>query len=52
MFEIIGKYNRAQVFANQVHQASYAQVLQMCNRGELRDSQMRRGCFPNAGAES
>lgn len=41
MFEIIGKYNRAQVFANQVDQASYAQVLQMCNMEELKDSRIR-----------
>lgn len=41
MFEIIGKYNRAQVYANQVDQTSYAQVLQMCNLEALKDSRIR-----------
>ena len=31
MFPIIGKYNTATVYANQVDPTSYAQVLQMCN---------------------
>lgn len=41
MFEIIGKYNRAQVYADQVDQASYAQVLQMCNLEDLQESRIR-----------
>lgn len=41
MFEIIGKYNRAQVYANQIDQTSYAQVLQMCNLEALKDSRIR-----------
>lgn len=41
MFEIVGRYNRAVVYANQVDQASYAQVLQMCNLEELRGSRIR-----------
>lgn len=41
MFDIIGRYNRAVVYANQVDQTSYAQVLQMCNLEELKDSRIR-----------
>lgn len=41
MFEIIGKYNRAQVYADQVDPASYAQVLQMCNLEDLQGSRIR-----------
>ena len=41
MFEIIGKFNRAQVYADQVDSASYAQVLQMCNLEDLKDCRIR-----------
>lgn len=41
MFEIIGKYNRATVYAATVDNEAYAQVLRMCNREELRDSRIR-----------
>ena len=41
MFEIIGKYNRATVYAATVDSEAYAQVLRMCNREELRDSRIR-----------
>lgn len=41
MFEIIGKFNRAQVYADQVDPASYAQVLQMCNLEDLKDCRIR-----------
>lgn len=41
MFDIIGRYNTATVYANQVDAVSYGQVLQMCNREELKDSRIR-----------
>ena len=41
MFEIIGKCNRATVYAATVDSEAYAQVLRMCNREELRDSRIR-----------
>ena len=41
MFEIVGKYNRATVYAATVDSEAYAQVLRMCNREELRDSRIR-----------
>lgn len=41
MFEIIGKYNRATVFAATVDSEAYAQVLRMCNREELGDCRIR-----------
>lgn len=41
MFDIIGRYNTATVYANQVDATSYGQVLQMCNREELKDSRIR-----------
>ena len=41
MFPIIGKHNTAMVYANQVDQTSYAQVLQMCNLEELKNSRIR-----------
>ena len=41
MFDIIGRHNRAIVYANQIDPTSYAQVLQMCNLPELKDSRIR-----------
>lgn len=41
MFEIIGKHNRATVYAASVDADSYAQVLHMCNSEELRDARIR-----------
>ena len=41
MFEIVGKYNQATVYAATVDSEAYAQVLRMCNREELRDSRIR-----------
>lgn len=40
MFHIVGRYNTANVYANQTDSASYAQVLRMCNLEELKDSQI------------
>ena len=40
MFDVIGKYNKAIVYANSVDAESYAQVLRMCNLPELGDSQI------------
>ncbi len=40
MFEIIGKYNKAAIYAVSVDGASYGQVLRMCNMEELRDSRI------------
>lgn len=37
MFDIIGKYNSATVYAKTVDNESYAQVLAMCNIEELKD---------------
>ena len=41
MFEIIGKYNQATVYAATVDGEAYAQVLRMCNREELKDCRIR-----------
>ncbi len=41
MFEIIGKYNRATVYATSVDAESYAQVLRMCNSEDLKDARIR-----------
>ena len=41
MFDIIGRHNSAVVYANRIDPASYAQVLQMCNLPELKDSRIR-----------
>ena len=38
MFEITGKYNKAKIYANTVDNASYAQVLRMCNMEKLKGS--------------
>ena len=38
MFEIIGKYNKARIYATTVDNAAYAQVLRMCNMERLKDS--------------
>ena len=38
MFEVIGKYNKAKIYATSVDSASYAQVLRMCNMEKLKDS--------------
>ena len=41
MFDIIGKYNSATVYAKSVDNESYAQVLAMCNIEELKDSKIK-----------
>ena len=41
MFDIIGKHNRAVVYANHVEPSAFAQVLQLCNLEELKDSRIR-----------
>ena len=41
MFEIVGKYNKATVFASAVDNEAYAQVLRMCNSKELKDCRIR-----------
>ena len=41
MFDIIGKYNSATVYAKSVDRESYAQVLAMCNMEQLRNSKIR-----------
>ena len=40
MFEIIGKYNKAKIYATSADSASYAQVLRMCNMEELASSKI------------
>ena len=35
MYDVIGKYNRATIYAQTVDSESYAQVLQRCNVPEL-----------------
>ena len=40
LFEIIGKQNRATVYANRTDSEAYAQVLQMCNNEELKESRI------------
>ncbi len=41
MYDIIGRYNRATVYAVSVDSESHAQVLRMCNTAELRDCRIR-----------
>ena len=41
MFDIIGKYNSATVYAKSVDNESYSQVLAMCNTEELKDCKIR-----------
>lgn len=41
MFDIVGKYNSATVYAKSVDNESYAQVLAMCNIEELKDSKIK-----------
>lgn len=41
MFEIVGKYNRAIVYAERIDSDAYAQILQMCNDGNLAGSRIR-----------
>lgn len=41
MYDIVGKYNTATVYALNVDSESHAQVLRMCNIEELRDSVIR-----------
>lgn len=41
MFDIIGKFNSATVYAKSVDSESYAQVLAMCNIEELKDSSIK-----------
>lgn len=50
MFEIVGKYNRAVVYANMIDPDSYAQVLRMCNTPELAGSSIRM--MPDTHASS
>ena len=41
VFEVIGRYNRATVYAETMDSDSYAQVLRMCNTERLKDSRIR-----------
>ena len=41
MYDVIGKYNRATIYAQTVDSESYAQVLQMCNVKELEGSSIK-----------
>jgi len=41
MYDIVGKYNKATVYAVTIDSESYAQVLRMCNTEELRDCSIR-----------
>lgn len=41
MYDITGKYNKATIYALNVDNESYAQVLRMCNTEELSDSVIR-----------
>ena len=41
MYDAIGKYNRATIYAETVDSDSYAQVLRMCNVEELKGSKIR-----------
>lgn len=41
MYEIVGKYNKATVYAVSVDSDSHAQVLRMCNVEELKDCSIR-----------
>ncbi len=41
MFDIVGKYNSATVYAKSVDNESYAQVLAMCNIEELKDCKIK-----------
>jgi RNA-splicing ligase RtcB len=41
MYDIIGRYNRATVYAASVDSESHGQVLRMCNTEELRDCRIR-----------
>ncbi len=41
MFDVIGKWNTAKVYASSVDSDSYAQVLRMCNLEKLKDSRIR-----------
>ncbi len=41
MFDVIGRWNTAKVYAASVDSESYAQVLRMCNIEKLKDSRIR-----------
>lgn len=41
MFEIVGRYNRATVYAEMVDKDSFAQILRMCNNEKLKGSRIR-----------
>ena len=41
MFDIIGKYNSATIYAKRVDSEAYAQVLAMCNMEELKNSKIK-----------
>ncbi|MBE6610425.1 MAG: RNA-splicing ligase RtcB, partial [Ruminococcaceae bacterium] len=41
MYDIIGKYNKATVYALNIDSESYAQVLKMCNVEELAGSSIK-----------
>ncbi|MBQ7378800.1 MAG: RtcB family protein [Clostridia bacterium] len=41
MYDIVGKYNKATIYALNVDSESYAQVLRICNTEELKDSVIR-----------
>lgn len=50
MFEIIGRYNTAVVYANAIDSNSYAQILEMCNNEKLKNSRIRM--MPDTHASS
>ena len=41
MFDIIGKYNNATIYAKSVDNESYSQVMAMCNNAELKDCKIK-----------
>ena len=41
VFDIIGKYNSATVYAKTVDNESYSQVMAMCNIEELKDCKIK-----------
>ncbi len=41
VFEIVGRYNRATVYAEMVDKDSFAQILRMCNNEKLKGSRIR-----------
>ena len=50
MFEIVGRYNRATVYAEMVDKDSFAQILRMCNNEKLKGSRIRMMTDTHASA--